>query len=131
MTFSEIRAAIESRMATITGLPVAWDNLAISSGVATAQQDKAPWCRLTIQDGSSEFATHDTLTRRGGVVFVQVFTDERTGTATARQKADDVAALLQGYTTAGLRLRAASVARVGPEDGWYQINVQVPFEVYA
>lgn len=130
MTFDEIRIALETRMAAWTDEPLAFDGRPAPPTVTTAQSNNAPWCRVSIQDGDSAFATHDTLTRRAGVLFVQVFTAE-TAAPKARQVAGSLAAHLEGYTVDGLHCRAASAAPVGPRDGYYQINVSVPWEVYG
>lgn len=132
MTFSEMQGLIDARMATFTGCPIAWDNFAAGSAVQAAQQasPKQPWCRITIQDGDRQAVTLGDAVIGNGVIFVQVFTAERSGSATARALADGIASAMQHWRDTDLKTRTAQLVRVGPSDGYYQVNVQVPFVAY-
>ena len=132
MTFNEMRAAIEGRMATFTGCPIAGDNVPISDAVQAAQDanPQDPWCRITIQDGDRQAVTLGDAVIGNGVIFVQIFTAERSGSSTARTLADGIASVMQHWRDTDLKTRTAQLVRVGPSDGWYQVNVQVPFVAY-
>ncbi len=130
MTFDQINDALLARMVAWTDAPLAFDGSPAPPAVETAQANKTPWCRVTVRDGDSGFAT-TASTLRPGVLFVQVFTDDGIGAKTARQLADSLTAHLEGYVSGALRLEAATVTTVGPGDGYYQVNVSVPWRVYA
>ncbi len=130
MTFDEIRIALQTRMVAWTDAPLAFDGHPAPPAVESAQAAKTPWCRVTIRDGDSGFATAGS-TLRPGVLFVQVFTADGIGDAPARQLASSLAAHLEGWTSGALRLEAATLTNVGPDNGWYQVNVSVPWRVYA
>lgn len=130
MTFDDIRIALQTRMIAWLDAPLAFDGHPSPPAVKTAQADKTPWCRVTIRDGDSGFAT-TASTLRPGVLFVQVFTADGIGDALARQLASSLAAHLEGWTSGALRLEAATLTNIGPSDGWYQLNVSVPWRVYA
>ena len=102
--------------------PVAWPNAAFTP------PDDEPWVRLTIKGGDGrQVATTGRRIRRSGVVIVQVFTPEGEGDAPARSIADEVAAIFEAMTLDGVRFKAASNEVVGAHEGWFQINVEIPF----
>lgn len=129
MTFSEIHNAVVARMASWADAPYAWDGQPSSRAVLDAQAAKQPWVRLSINHGTSTTAALGTNpeVRRTGLIFVQVFIAENSGTRPANQIADSLAAHLQYYRDGHFETLAASLTRVGPQDGWYQCNVSLPF----
>lgn len=129
MGFEDIRLAIESHMAAWGDAPIAWDGIPASPAVIAAQEAKEPWVRLTIQDGTSLIASvaSSPEVRRTGIVFVQCFTAENRGSSPARTLADSIAGHLQFYRSGHLELLESSLQRVGPSDGYYQVNVSTPF----
>ncbi len=129
MTFEQIRLIVESRMAAWTDAPVAFDGAPAGPDVLGAQENKTPWVRLSIVDGDSFTAGlgSSPCVRRTGIIFVQVFTNRDIGSRPARLIADSLAAHIQYYRQGGLESLAATVTRIGPSDGYYQINVSVPF----
>lgn len=129
MGFESIRIAAESRLAAWNGAPVAYDNVRPSQAVLDAQAAKEPWVRLTIQHGDSFTAglADAPHVRRTGLVQCQVFTGEDKSSRDAHLIADSLAAHLQHYTDGPFSTLAASVQRVGPRDGYYQLNISTPF----
>ncbi|SEN64844.1 phage tail terminator-like protein [Halomonas caseinilytica] len=139
MGFEDIRLAVETRLATWDGVPVAFDNTKTPApddpsdqrAVTEAVRNKEPWVRLTIQHGDSLTAGigSQPCVRRTGLIQCQVFTDHPspTGSAEAAQIADSLAAQLQYWQNGHLSTQAASVRRGGPTDGWYLYIVSVPF----
>jgi len=128
MTFDQVRVALETRMVAWADAPLAFDGRPAPPAVVTAQADKAAWCRVSIQDGNRDYATTGNLTEHSGVLFVQVFSEHA---PEARQIADSLAQHLDGYSSGALLCRASTINVIGPEDGWYQINVQTPWRIYA
>ena len=129
MTFEEIRAAVESKIAAFTDAPIAFDNVPNSPAVVAAMESKSNWLRLTIQHGSSFTAGmgQNPCTRRTGVVFIQIFTNRDIGSKPAMDLASALAAHIEHWQQGRLSTQAASLNRVGPQDGWYQVNVSCPF----
>lgn len=129
MMFEEIRAAIEGHLAGWIGGPVAFDNVAAGSAVTGAQRDKRPWVRLTIQHGDSltAYVGDGPRARRTGLIMCQVFVAERVGSRPAALLADSLAQHLEYWQDGPLETQAASVQRVGPQDGWFMYVVSCPF----
>ena len=129
MGFEDIRLAVESRLASWPDAPVSFDNVQTQPSVQAAIDAKAPWVRLTIVPG-------DTLTaaigdgpnaRHTGLLVLQIFTAERVSSAKAMQLADSLAQHVQYWQDGKFETQAASLARVGQQNGWYQVNVSAPF----
>jgi len=129
MGFEDIRLAVESRLASWPDAPVAFDNVPTQPSVQAAIDAKEPWVRLTLAPG-------DTMTvaigdgpkaRHTGLIMLQVFTDERIGSATAIGLADSLAQHIQYWQSGHLETQAASLSRVGSQNGWYQVNVTAPY----
>lgn len=129
MTFEEIRAAVEVRVAAWTDAPIAFDGVPASPDVIDAQESRSPWVRLTIVHGDSFTVSIGSApcVRRTGVITVQIFTARDVGSRPAMLLADSLAEHLQYFTSGKLETQAASVTRVGPSEGYYQVNASVPF----
>jgi len=129
MTFDEIRIAIESRLVSWDGVPVAFDGAPNGPSVDAAIANQEPWIRLTIQHGDSFTAGVGSkpCVRRPGLIQCQVFTLDNQGSRQAYQIADSLAEHLQYWRTGHLETLASSVQRIGPSGGTYQINVSTPF----
>lgn len=129
MTFEEIRQAIEVRASQWTDAPIAYDGVPISSDVQTAQNQRTPWVRVTIVDGDSFTAGIGSgpCVRRTGLISVQVFTARDTGSAPARQLASSLAAHFEYWQSGELETQAARLINVGPDDTYYQMNLNVPW----
>ena len=129
MTFDQIRIAIESRMVAWDGVPVAYDGAPNGPSVDAAITNQEPWVRLTIQHGDSFTSSIGSkpCVRRPGLIMCQVFTPDNKGSRRAHQIADSLAAHLEHWQNGHLSTLASSVQRVGPQDGWYQLNVSTPF----
>lgn len=129
MGFEDIRLAIESRMHGWIEAPVAYDGVPASPDVVTAQRNKSPWVRVTINHGDSFTASigHRPCVRRTGLIMCQIFTPERQGSRPAALLADSLAERLEYYQDSHFETQAASVQRIGPSDGYYQYNLVVPW----
>lgn len=121
--YENIRQLVETRMATFTSLPIAYDNVSFDSSL----HDE--WCRLTIQDGDAFNAGigNGCEIRRTGLVVIQLFTSQWSGVKSARSYADELDALFSNVHDGSLQFFATSVNRVGHFDDVYQVNVTIPF----
>lgn len=130
MGFDEIRQAIEAYQMTWPGTePVALDGTATPPAVVAAKESYDPWIRMTLNHGASLTAGIGSApcVRRTGLIQLQVFTPEQKGSAPAAQIADSLAAHWEFYQAGHFETQAASVQRIGPQDGYFQFNVTVPF----
>lgn len=99
------------------------------------QPRAATWGAFSMVTGSRDFsALGGKEFRTLGIAFLQVFQVEEQGTKAAFIAGDLVASFWDGVTIAAgpggtVLFRATNVKRVGrTPDGWYQFNVEVPFQ---
>ena len=108
--------------------PINWDNdNATPSGnhvAFTIIHATATLSNLGNEDGTS-------ASYRTGLVTVQVFTRQGTGTEDSRALSLQARQLLEGFRSGSLRLKAGVARQIGGDDnGFFQTNVDVPFEYY-
>lgn len=124
------RAAIEGRFAAnFTALPCKYENQRFTPPAQSA------WVALTILNGEARRASIGTTTplqRYPGIIQIDVYVPENTGTATARGHADTIASVFRDVTfTAGTTGKVVCgtpyATPLGVADGWYRIAVTVPF----
>jgi hypothetical protein len=104
---------------------VAWPNAAF-----TPPSPQVPWVRFTITDGEGRQTTIGSPTNNHahtGVLFISIFAPTNAGDAIANQRADEAAAIFRNWCGTNIRCRAVTIKSIGVFEGWYQINVQVPF----
>lgn len=129
--FEDERRAIHTLFETAWGstTKIKWEN------EAWDYKDAKPYVALTIvTDGVATQASlnDNAIHRYGGTVIVQVFQKERTGTSDALKLSGKVASIFGGGAfckadSGLLRFRTPSLLTVGPNNGWYQINVRCPY----
>ena len=67
--------------------------------------------------------------RSTGVIFLQLLAPPRTGNGLVKSQADTMAAIFRSWCGSSVRCRAATVKEIGLDaDGWYQVNVKIPFQ---
>lgn len=124
--FLNIVRAVESRFAAnFTAVPaanIAFDNVPFD--VPTTS-----WVRLVVNPGVSEQVAMGATKqfRHSGLITVQVFTPVDKGSQAAFDLADDVSEIWRGASFSGIIARVPSATVAGVRDGWFQINVDVPF----
>jgi hypothetical protein len=106
--------------------PIAWPNVEFTPPV------RSPWVRFNVLDADSFQTTIGATTnnhRFVGIVVINIFVPLDVGNASALAMADVVAAIFRNWCGSTVRCRAASVKDLGPDgNGWYQVNVVVPFQ---
>jgi hypothetical protein len=121
MSYEAERLSIETKLDdNWMTTPIAYENVSFNP------PSNSPWIRLFIINGDSGYNTLNSF-RYVGVVTIQVFTPQNGGTNTARKYADTISAIFRGKEFDGLIFRASTVKSVGISDGWYQVNVTIPF----
>lgn len=120
-----IMAHFSSNFSGVAADKIAWDNVAFKPVTGS------PWVRVSIQGNLNNFASiggPSIKVRRLGIVFVQVFVPEGTGTLVADQLADDIADALEAkQLLTGETFQASTKTEAGANNGWYQLNVSTPF----
>jgi hypothetical protein len=93
------------------------------------------WVALKIVNGVARVAgicASTPLNRYQGLIIVDVFVPEDTGTATARTLAESAASIFRNKqfssgNSGTITTRVPSIAQVGIVNGWYQLSVSVGF----
>ena len=132
MTFNEFRSFVEGKMETDwTVTPIEFQNVSESAALIAAKDAKTPWIRLTIVNGDGSQITIGSPSkcdRYAGNIIVQIFTGQKIGTKTGLVLADSVSVIWNGFTgEADVEIRTPSMNVIGELQGWFQINVTIPF----
>lgn len=96
--------------------------------------DGVNWCRLSvIHTFGGQETLGDTGNRkflRSGNVITQVFAPQDEGLFDIDATVQAVVDALEGITltSSNVRLFGATVQEIGPDAGWFQVNVEIPFE---
>jgi len=69
----------------------------------------------------------DAVHRYSGTIAVEIYVPQKTGTGTIRGYADTIAEIFRDQQFNGITCEEARVVPVGDFEGWYQMNVTVPF----
>lgn len=128
MSFADTLKAVESRLQTNwTTTPIKFQNVPFNE-TATA------YVALFLQDGEGLQISLGTvaLRRWAGIIIVQVFVPETTGTSVARGYADTIGAIFDRVQFSSgnsgvISCRTPSIETIGLRDGWWQVNVTIPY----
>ncbi len=122
MSFATERTSIESRLkANWTTTAIAYPNVGFNP------ENAVPWVRLTILNGESGPRNVNAGKRHLGVIVLQIFVPQNTGTHIARGYADSLAAIFEDAQFSGILCGVASIETIGNTNTWYQINVTVGY----
>ena len=127
MGYEDERAAIEAKFTTgwAGATPIAYENVKYTpvAGTAFVSLDIVP-------AGSNQITLGDSpLYRHGGAISIGIYTPKWQGTKIAKDYADAAAAIFRNANAfSGILCRAPYMDVVGEKDGWYKINVIVPFQ---
>jgi hypothetical protein len=105
--------------------PINWDNdNATPSGPHVAFTiDHSLSNRISMGNGGTETVLNE------GLITVQVFTPQGTGTEQSRLLCDGVTQILSGFRKNSLHLKSAVRRKIGEDgNGFWQVNVDIPFE---
>jgi len=131
--FDDEREVLETRFRdlwpTLGNTKVRWENTAW-----VEPKEDETWVGFSIvtTEGNLIGIAEEALTRYGGLVIIQVFQKERTGTGAANRLAGQAADIFRRLEIcleqSGLiRFRIPSKVTVGLNNGWFQINVNCPY----
>lgn len=130
--FDEIRAAITQRFAAgfVSGpellFPVQFDNhgFTVPAGI---------WGRFTIRESTrANAAIGDTFQRHTGIVYLQIFAKEGTGTKPSNQAAALFGSIFDNAsvseTWGDIVFECATATTIGKDpQGWFQVNASVAY----
>ena len=128
MSFADERKAIESRLAAAwTTTPIRYENVPFGA-------TSSPYVALFVIDGEGQQISLGTpaLRRWVGIIMIQVFVPQDTGTQLAKGYADTIGAIFDraqfsSGNSGTIRCRVPSIQSIGIQNGWHQINVSIPF----
>ena len=113
-------------------VPISWPNIDFDPEADFDASTDDAWARVTVQGGeklqASLGGTGNRRWRQPGLITVQVFVTMSQGLQTALDVADDVVSALEGVTTSGVRIKAASINPIGRDGTFFQTNVRTPFD---
>ncbi len=125
MSFEDECEVLETRFGSswATATPIDWDNVNYKPVAGTS------FVSFKVLNGfSNQASTGPTpVYRSNGVVDIMICTVLGRGRKTADDYADRAAAIFRGWRSSGLTCRAPYITRIGEHEGWYKINVTVPF----
>lgn len=126
--FADERKAIESRLKN------AWTTTPIKFEKVPFDQIATPYVALFILDGDGSQISLGTpaLRRWPGIIMVQIFIPEDSGTQIERTYADSIGAIFDraqfsSGSSGTIRCRIPSIKSLGIINGWQQLNVTIPF----
>lgn len=126
--FEDAAAAIEGRLAAN------WTTTPIKYEGVPYKEAAVDYVALFIRDGEGvQISLGSPAVRRWpGLIILQVFVPEMTGTRKAREYADSLGAIFDRVDFSSgnsglITCRTPSIEVIGVRDGWCQVNVTVPF----
>lgn len=127
MTLTEIRSTIISRMTAQTA--IASEDVRYPNDKTYDPSGKAIWARLTNlpgQAGATEIGDGPVV-HRTGIAFIQLFVPANSGSLLITQTADKLSSLFEFTNDGKLSYFAVSAVEAGETEGWYQVNLQIPY----
>ena len=129
----------DARKDIYTALLTYWTDQGVAADIVFANESfeptpGTPWVRVTMLHNNGGQETLGGLGQRkflrAGNLIAQVFCPQDGGLATSDVLTEAVLAALEGltFTLSNIRTYGATVNEIGPDNGWYQTNVDVPFE---
>ena len=136
-TFSEEREALETRFSNMFDTfitPVQYGNLTIlkKGNVSLPTPYKGvQFVRLSIVGGTSEQReVGRNITTINGLININVFTAQDSGSQQARTIVDEIFPIFNAVVFNGITTGAATVRELPPNNGWYNMNISIPYVWY-
>ena len=132
MSFNDERQSLESRFntqwatyTTSADVPIAWDNVEYTPVTGTT------FVRFSVFPGDAYQVSlgNRPLHRVVGIIDIGIFVPQGQGTKNAKDLADIAAEIFRNWqdTTNKIRCRSPYLTQIGEEEGWFQVNVTVPY----
>lgn len=108
-----------------------WSHTVIThDGEILDVRNVSEWVRIAVREGKSNQASlgvTNPMFRYFGILFVQIFVRNNTGTGRARELADLVTPIFRSKIVNGIHYGVPEVSTVGPDEAWFQVNVSCEF----
>ena len=124
MSFESIRSAIADRLGdNWTTTPIAWENRDFTPPTSGG------WIELTVlgNTGQTLGIGSAVMVRDSGLIAINIYTPEGSGTATGRGYADTLDALFEHERFSGITTYTATLTTRGVVEGWHQLNLTIPY----
>lgn len=136
-SFSQEREAIETRFGNMFDTfttPVQYGNVTIlkkgNSSIPTPYKG-AQFVRLALLGGTSQQQeVNRNITTINGTININIFVAQDIGTQPARDIADQIFPIFNAVSFNGITTGSATVRELPPVNGWYQMNVSIPYRWY-
>lgn len=129
MGFAAVEKDIVSRFQSNWGTTTRWTT---DGDVGFDPPNNAAWVRVSVRDGDSEQVSlgNTPRFRHYGTIIIQVFVRRDSGSRLAKTHADTISAYYRNSTfgTPTIYCRAPYITNVGEREGWYQVNVNIPYQ---
>lgn len=124
--YDDVRAAVDARFQAqwdVSDAVISWDNVPFDT------PSNAPWVRLFLLPSFAPNVSlgPNPLYRHMGIISIQCFTPENTGSGVAFDLAQKAMIIFRGQSFSGIVCRKVEMTRVGLFEGWYQTTVHVHF----
>lgn len=125
MTYDANRKDIQDYVAANwSSTPVLYD-----SATPAVHQDE--WIRVGFRDFPAQQASIGGAAvkyRHFGMLLIEIYVTEQMGSGRATRYGDTLAGLFRGATVGDALFRAPVVRQIGRDEGWYRVNVEIPFQ---
>lgn len=136
-TFQEAREAIETRFTTMfdtAKTPVQFSNMTLlkkgNESVRTPFVGPT-WVRLNLIGGQSvQQEVTRAITTINGIINIGVFSTQDIGAKLVIDIVDEIFPIFNAQVFNGIRTDAATIREIPPNNGWYQMNITVPYKWY-
>lgn len=120
----DIIARVASLVHTGLGYDVVYPNQ------PAPRQEDALWIRASVQIGETIQASIgiNPIYRTTGILFLQLFDNLEKGEKELLEGATAISALFRGVSVGMTLYRSPSVAIIGRDRNWWQVNVTCPFQ---
>ena len=131
MSYESLRVAIATKI--VTEWPSTYPMVAEGQAFPGGTQPSGPWARFSIRPAANVITTVNAASNQiVGLVWLQIFLPEETGTRAAFVMADILAGIFEqkrGNTSTGslLRFDQVELAPAGGSDGWAMWRATVRF----
>lgn len=125
MSFEQERQDIETRFATLwTETPIKWSNVHFETDALDE------FVSLTIVNNDSMLAVHGNVLnmyRYYDLLSIQIFVRPNVGSRRAYSLADDISNIWRTGSVDFIHFFSPSLIEMGVVEGWFQLNLIIPF----
>lgn len=144
MTFESVVSTLESEFEnkwkedpTLDVCPIHFGNVDFNTKRDSSAEEpedegnEEQWCRFVVSQGDGDLlglGAAKKMYRYVGFIFVSVFTPEGLGTQSNKKLCQRASNIFRSKQfTGNISCLVPSIQEVGVSDGWWQVNVNIPF----